>query len=159
MDDVALVVVNQARDQDGLLGDVRDARGIHRRADGRAEQGGGVADPVRPPVGELLRIGPLRNRITIEEKTVTRDAYGGEVVVWAKFAEVWASVQSITGREFFGSQQVNATVTTKFGIRWLEGVTTAMRISYDGELYNIVAILDSDRRADLMLLTEEVART
>ena len=45
------------------------------------------------------------------------------------------------------------------GIRYLAGITTAMRISYDSRLYNIVAILDSDRRADLMLLTEEVART
>jgi len=34
-----------------------------------------------------------------------------------------------------------------------------MRISYDGELYNIVAVLDTDRRADLTLLTQEVART
>jgi len=34
-----------------------------------------------------------------------------------------------------------------------------MRISFDSKLYNIVAVLDSDRRADLMLLAEEVART
>ena len=106
-----------------------------------------------------MRIGPLRHRITIEEKSVTRDAEGGEVVTWATFATVWASASSITGREFFASQQVNSTVSMKFGIRWLDGVTTAMRISFDSKLYNIVAVLDSDRRADLMLLAEEVART
>jgi len=111
-------------------------------------------------VGIVLRVGPLgRARITIEEKSVTRDSYGGEVVTWTEFAQVWASVSSVTGREFFGSAQVNATVTTKFGIRYLADITTAMRISYDGELYNIVAVLDTDRRADLTLLTQEVART
>ena len=106
-----------------------------------------------------MRIGPLRDRITIQQKSVTRDAEGGEIVTWAVFAVVSASVQSITGREFFASAQVNSTVTTKFGIRWLDGVTTAMRISYASKLYNIVTVLDSDRRADLMLLTEEVVRT
>lgn len=106
-----------------------------------------------------MRVGPLRERITIQQKSAARDSYGAEVVTWVPFAVVSASVSSPTGREFFGSAQVNSTVTTKFGIRYLAGVTTAMRISYDGELYNIVAVLDTDRRADLMLLTEEVART
>ena len=106
-----------------------------------------------------MRIGPLRNRIVIEEKSATQDAEGGEVVTWATFATVWASMQSITGREFFAAAQINSSVTVKFGIRWLDGVTPAMRISFDSKLYNIVAVLDSDRRADLMLLAEEVART
>jgi SPP1 family predicted phage head-tail adaptor len=106
-----------------------------------------------------VRIGPLRYRITIEQKSVTRDTSGGEVVTWVPFAVVWSSAESITGREFFASAQVSSTVTTKFGIRYLPGVTTAMRVSFDGDLYNIVAILDSDRRADFVLLCEKVART
>lgn len=106
-----------------------------------------------------MNAGPLRNQIVIEQKSVTRDAYGAEVVSWVTFATVWASYQTITGREFFAAAQVNSTVTAKFGIRWLENVTTAMRVSYDSKLYNIVAILDSDRRADLMLMCEEAART
>ena len=106
-----------------------------------------------------MRIGPLRDRITIEQKSVTQDAEGGEVVTWTTFAIVWASKTSITGREFFAAQQVSSTVSTKFGLRWLDGVTTAMRVSYDSKLYNIVAVLDTDKRADLVLLAEEVART
>lgn len=101
----------------------------------------------------------MRYRITIEQKAVTRDSYGGEVVSWTPFAVVWSSCESITGREFFASAQVNSTVTTKFGIRSLTGVTTAMRISFVGDLYNIVAILDSDKKADLVLMCEKVART
>ena len=106
-----------------------------------------------------MRAGDFRYRVTIEQKSVARDTSGGEVVTWSVFAVVWSSCETITGREFFASAQVNSTVTTKFGIRYLAGVTTAMRISFAGDLYNIVAILDSDKKADLVLLTEKVART
>lgn len=106
-----------------------------------------------------MRAGSLRYRILIEQLAEQRDSYGAEVKSWYPFANVWASCESITGREFFSSAQVSSTVTTKFGIRSLDGVTTKMRVSFDGYLYNIVAILDSEKKADLVLLCEKVART
>jgi len=107
----------------------------------------------------VLRAGALKYRIAIEQMAGQRDTYGGSKQSWHPFAEVWSSYRSISGREFFASQQTNATISARFGIRYLAGVTTAMRVSFAGDLYNIVAILDSEKDADLVLMCEKVART
>lgn len=103
-----------------------------------------------------MRIGPLREKITVQEYSATRDSYGGEVKTWATYATRWANVQSVSGREFFSSSQVNATVTTKFVLRYLEGLSTKMRISWDGRLFDIVAVLESGNDRMMTVMAEEL---
>lgn len=106
-----------------------------------------------------MRAGELRYRITIEQVAEQRDTYGDVKQSWSTFVEVWSSYRSVSGREFFASSQVNASVSARFGIRYLDGLTEKMRVNFDDDLYNIVAILDSEKDADLVLLCEKVART
>ena len=47
----------------------------------------------------MLPAGRLKDRVTIHSRSVTRDAYCAEVITWATLATVWASVESISGRE------------------------------------------------------------
>lgn len=99
-----------------------------------------------------MRAGQLRNRITIEQYTSTRDTMGGEVKTWATVATVWASKAHQTSREFFAAAKVNAEITDLFIIRYRSGITPKMRISYDSKYYDIIGADDPDgRRRELHL--------
>lgn len=48
--------------------------------------------------------------------------------VWSTFAEVWASVEPLQGREYWNAQQTQSDITHKVRMRWLEGVDSKMQI-------------------------------
>lgn len=92
----------------------------------------------------MLSAGRLRDRVTIQTKSVTRDAYGAEVVTWATLATVWASVESLSGREYMAAQQVNAERVQRVVIRDRDDVMPHMRVTHRGRTMNIDAILKRD---------------
>ena len=94
-----------------------------------------------------MKAGQLRHRITIQQLSTTRDDYGGGVEAWADFAtDIPASVQPLSGRELIAAQAAMSTVTTKFGMRYIQGVTAAMRIVFGGEVYNMLPPIDPEMR-------------
>ncbi len=101
-----------------------------------------------------MRAGELDRKIVIESATETRDDYGAVVQTWATFATVWARKRDIRGSEQFTAQQVNARIAATFTVRWLDGVTEKMRISYDGQTWDIRSINEIGRREGLELYAE-----
>ncbi len=85
-----------------------------------------------------MRAGQLDRLITIEQPTETTDDYGAPTVVWMPFAQVWANVRYDNGTEYFASGQMNTRIDAVFKIRYLSGITTKMRVSYDGEYFDIL---------------------
>ena len=89
----------------------------------------------------VLNAGKLNQRIVIEQNTPTRSAAGGEIESWGTLTTVLAEIDPRRGREFFAAQAVQAEALTVFRIRFLiSDVTRKMRISYDGDLYDITNI-------------------
>lgn len=94
--------------------------------------------------------------ITIEQKSVTRDGYGGEVVVWTTFCTTWARIYPLTGRELFAAQAVQSEITAKFLMQYVAGITPAMRINHDGRHYDIHAVIDPEyQHREIQLLVSE----
>ena len=89
----------------------------------------------------MLAAGRLRDRVTIHAKSVTRDAYGAEVVTWTTLATVWASVESLSGREYMAAQQIHAERVQRVVIRDRDDVMPHMRVVHRGRSMNIDAIL------------------
>ena len=105
-----------------------------------------------------MRAGPLRKRVTIQQKTVTRDAYGAEVIAWATYMSGWASVEPLQGREYLEAQQVQAGVSTRVRMRVQPGkrVTPGMRAQYDGRIFNIISVIDvNEAGEELQLMCDE----
>jgi SPP1 family predicted phage head-tail adaptor len=104
----------------------------------------------------VIRAGALRHTLTIEEATETRDAHGQAVQTWATFASVPGAFEPLTGREVFAAAQVQAEVTARARIRYLEGVTPKMRISFESKIYAITAVIDRElKHRELELLLSE----
>lgn len=97
----------------------------------------------------------LRHRVTIEQRTQTRDEWGGVVETWETVAIVPAEVWPLSGREFVAAQATQAGVTTRITIRYQAGIEPAMRVTHDGAIYNIRAVLpDPTLRRHLTLMCE-----
>lgn len=97
--------------------------------------------------------GALKHRIKIESRSeVSTDT--GFQTQWVTVCEVWAEKDSLTAREFFQAQAVNAENTEKYRTRYRKGLDTTMRIvDTEGIKYNITGILNpKGANTELILL-------
>ncbi len=104
-----------------------------------------------------MRAGDLRHKVTIQQKTITKDTEGIPSETWTDFATVWAAIEPLQGREFFSAQAINAQVTTRIRIRYLAGISPTMRVSYGTRIFDIQAVIDvEERHLELQLMCQEV---
>jgi SPP1 family predicted phage head-tail adaptor len=101
--------------------------------------------------------GLLDRRVTIQSPSITQNALGEAVTTWTPYATVWASIEPISGREFWAMQQVHSQVTVRIRIRYLAGALPKMRVTSGGsKVYNIEAIINpQDRNGHLELMCSE----
>jgi SPP1 family predicted phage head-tail adaptor len=105
-----------------------------------------------------MQAGKLRNYITIEQPTEAFDSNGELILTWSTFAEVWAEILPLIGREFYSARQVNAELTGKIRLRFIKGITAKMRVLYENKTYEIDAppIDPENRHKELVLLVKEI---
>jgi SPP1 family predicted phage head-tail adaptor len=111
-----------------------------------------------------MRIGRLRDRVTLKAPVRTTDDAGGEVVSYpADTAVVWAEVLDHSGREYLASREAHAETTAKIRIRYRADVDVDWRVVFDPgggarvRTYNIVHIADfASRQREQQLLCEEI---
>jgi SPP1 family predicted phage head-tail adaptor len=107
-------------------------------------------------VGELLRIGPLRHRVTIRTYAKTRDSYGAEIETWEDFATVQASVEPRIGWEDMAAKQLTAQVSHKIRIRYIEGLLPTMQIEWLGRTFEISSIINvGERNREILIMATE----
>jgi SPP1 family predicted phage head-tail adaptor len=99
-----------------------------------------------------MPIGGMRYRITIEQAAETRGASGGISRAWSALVAVWADVQFNRGREFFAARQLLAEKNAVIKIRYRSDVSSANRVVFNGQTYNIVdAVPEAGRKRYLFL--------
>lgn len=100
----------------------------------------------------------MDRRVTLQSKSATRDAMGGEVVTYATFASVWAEKRDLAGREYLtAGQSERAEIQTLWRLRWLSGVTPAMRLIHGSDVYDIESVAELGRNDALELHTKRLA--
>ena len=105
-----------------------------------------------------MRAGRLRQRVTIELNTPTRNAVGEEVENWSAFGggSRSARVVPLTGRELFGAQQRHAEAEYRIEMRFFGGITSAMRVAYNGRVFDILHVANLEERGrETHLLVKE----
>lgn len=118
-----------------------------------------------------LKASDLNRRITIQRKVRTEDEAGYPIPgakEWEDLCTLWAAREPLRGREFFAAAAVQQENTTRFRIRFREGITADMRlingeVNVNGQekerVYNIYAVLDDphgDRTETHLMTTEEL---
>jgi SPP1 family predicted phage head-tail adaptor len=79
----------------------------------------------------------LNRRIKIEQKSVTRDSYGAEVIAWTTLATVWGSALDDLGSK-------SGMESNKQGIRVLEKLTRIV-IRYRADITSDMRVTIMDR--------------
>lgn len=93
-----------------------------------------------------MQSGKLRHRITIQQPTNTAGSMGQVTTTWSDLATVWASVEPLSGSERWRAQQVQPGVSHKVTLRYLAGVTPAMRVQHGTRYLNIDSVLNTEER-------------
>ena len=100
-------------------------------------------------------IGEMRHRIEIEQKTRgASDGAGGAVSeTWTTIYECWAKLDPKAGREIVAADQAVHRLTHVVTIRQRAGITTAMRVKYQGRTLAILGLrelLENGRFLEIM---------
>ena len=106
-----------------------------------------------------MRAGMLRHRVTIQPYELVVDDYGAPLhrESWKDVATVWASVEAMSGRDFFAARQEQSEVTHKVTIRYRGDVTAQMRVLHGGKIFGIVAPLPDNKGTRLVLMCREAS--
>lgn len=65
-----------------------------------------------------MKIGPLRDRIRLEEPAITRDAMGAPVRAWQTVWEAAAQIDTYNGREWFTGDRMEAADMVRIRLRY-----------------------------------------
>lgn len=93
-----------------------------------------------------MRAGLLSHRITLQEKSVSRDEYGGEIVSWIDVGTFWANVEPLRLKEYLAVRAAQADVDLKVTMRYVAGVKADWRMMWDGAAYDIASVVDVNGR-------------
>ena len=99
----------------------------------------------------------LAQRATLEAQTLTPDGAGGYSGSWDAIALVWAAIEPIAGADVYGPDTTESRVRYRITIRRRTDVIAGMRVTANGRVFRITAVLDDGPRTQfLTLLTEQI---
>lgn len=99
-----------------------------------------------------MNIGNLNRRVAILKYCVQRDLFGGEEMSWEVKNHAWASIEPVSGTEFFTAQQVSAELVVKITLRYDPSITVLNRIAYLDKEYEIIGVSDADAAHKMTVL-------
>lgn len=119
-----------------------------------------------------MRIGPMKQRVTIQRFTATNDSWNQPIETWlpimdpanpaysaaaVKAATVWADIHPLNGKELWAAKAVNAEVEGRITIRHYPDLKAADRILYNGRVLEILSFFHpkEDKRTTQILYKEE----
>ncbi len=104
-----------------------------------------------------MKIGNLRHRVTLQQKTVIEDDLKQHTENWTDIASVWARIEPLSGREYFAAKQINSEISVRVTIRYLPGITTEARVVFGGRIFEVLSVVNPEERCEsLILMCREV---
>ena len=95
-------------------------------------------------------VGKRRHLFTLETRVETLDALGDDVRTYTTLGTAWGSLEALSPKEKFESQQVRAEVSCRITIRHAAayaGLKAQDRVTLGARIFDIVAPVDKDGRS------------
>ncbi|MFC5524020.1 phage head closure protein [Polaromonas jejuensis] len=98
-----------------------------------------------------MQAGPLRKRVVFQCRDTAVDSYGQQVTTWTDAFTAWAAIEALSAREVLAAQAVQSEASHRITVRYRGEFTNpvavaAMRINYNGRLFNISGATNTDER-------------
>ena len=90
-----------------------------------------------------------RTFIEIQQPNSAPDGAGGRIITWTKFVSTYAETRWVKGNEQTKSSdgdRVASVETWLLKINFIAGITTEMRVLWDGITYNIRSAADREQK-------------
>ena len=88
--------------------------------------------------------GKLNKRIDIKEKGRVSDGGGGFTTGEVEVINTWANINTLSGREFWQAQQMEAEVSHKVTIRFRKGIKRTQVIYFQDRKFEIQYVFNRD---------------
>jgi len=85
-----------------------------------------------------MKAGKLRHLVQIQRYIEAPDDLGEPIKGYELFANAYAEIRPLLGRENFAEKQLNSTQTHKIKIRYIEGIESTMRIVFDNRIFELI---------------------
>lgn len=92
--------------------------------------------------------GSMDQRVTLQSRSVTKDAMGQDVITWVDVATVWARRINQRSAEAFQAAQMGDDDVVELHIRHRADVLTTWRLQWNGVGYDISSVSDFGGRKD-----------
>lgn len=85
----------------------------------------------------------MRFKITIKRLDTTLNEYGERDNGWVDVVtDIWASKETLLGKEYFSAEQIQSNVEIKFRCYYIPGIDKTMRVYNEGDVYEILSVID-----------------
>lgn len=102
--------------------------------------------------GRLLA-GKLRHRIDLVQVSNAQDSTGGfDLSADVVFANVWASVEALSGSEALVLESQASMVSHQVIIRYMPGVNSSLQVWFQGRQFQITSVQNPDERNKMLCL-------
>lgn len=106
-----------------------------------------------------MRAGTLNKKIVFQGTTLSPNNFGERVEQKVDVLTTWASIQTISGKEQFLSNQNYATLSHKLRCRYSDKINQKQTIKHKNREFEILAILNIfEKNKELEILVEEVVK-
>lgn len=96
-------------------------------------------------------------RIMIKQRPIDQESFDSPISEWPDLIPVWASIEPLSGREFFAAQQSNSEVTHKVNVAYNSTIKDNMGIVYGTRSLEILYKIDpEERHIELNLMCKEL---
>lgn len=102
-----------------------------------------------------IRVGGLRDRVTVQRPTETRAATGQVVRSWADVDTAYARVEYLNAREVYQGEKVSHLAVYRVVIRHRDDVAAAVgkwRLRFEGRAFQIEAAGEADGKREFLEL-------
>lgn len=102
------------------------------------------------------KIGQIDQRISLQRSSDVDDGAGGSVATWTEYAEVWAHVVPLSGREREQQQRAEATSNYLVVIRYRSDVVEGHKIRWRGRELNVRFVRSEGPRTSWLEIEAEM---
>ena len=102
-----------------------------------------------------MQAGRLRHLVLLQEKSSTRDEFGGEVETWTTIASVWAELDPWQLRERLTMRRQAGDSVIGFRVRAPLAVSLGKRFVHDGANYGVIDIDATLKHKGELLITAQ----
>jgi len=104
-----------------------------------------------------MRAARLRHRIELQSPAYAKDAVGQDIITYTTADTVWGSIEPLRGKEFIERGIDSSKITAKIVLRYYSGLNTKWRIKHDSDYFDILNIIDIDKRhRQIELLVKQI---